>query len=139
MRTSHKTLLYVWVPNATPHTMSLEVQVKNHPRKSQLSYILLLHHTVLKNSTKHNLLLCTAIKSCSPGIKRRTRTYPITQQASKELPSECTSTTTLQGMSPQRHCQVHLGQLGKHLLCLNKSWLLIHIILKNLEVTTAHF
>lgn len=117
MRTSQKTLLYDWVPNATPHMVSLELQVKITPRKSQLSHILLLYHTVLKDSAKHNLLPCTAIKCCSPGTQRRSRTYPIIQQASKELPSECTSTTTLRGMSPQRHRQVHLGQLGRQLLC----------------------
>lgn len=116
MRTSKKTLLHVLGPNATSH-MSLEVQVKIIPRKSQLSHILLFYSTVLKSSAKHDFLPCTATKSCSPGIMERSRTYSIICQASKELPSQCTSTTTLWGMSPQQHCQVHLGQFGRKLLC----------------------
>lgn len=56
MRTPQKTLLHVQGPNATSHMMSLEMQVKITPLKSQLSHILLFYHTVLKNSAKHNLL-----------------------------------------------------------------------------------
>lgn len=138
MRTSHKTLLYVWVPNATPHTMSLEVQVKITLEKFSShisSYYIIQSWKILPNTIitlhSHQILL-TWHKEKDQNLPHHLASK---QRAAFRVhfhynPSRNVTSATLPSS---------LGTTWEAFTVLNKSWLLIHIILKNLEVPTAHF